>query len=138
MAVDPRKVAAVRDWPVSTSNVDLRRFIGLCDYYRRFVDSYADVAAPLTRLCGPIAPWVWGPSEQQSFDRLKECLMTAPVLRTLESRRQSIFTTDASEQAISAVLTQPEDNGIHHPVAFLKAANLRRLSRRILPIFSSY
>ena len=70
VAVDPRKVSAVRDWPVPASNVELRRFVGLCNYYRRFVDGYADVAAPLTRLCGPHAPWAWGPAEQRSFDPL--------------------------------------------------------------------
>jgi hypothetical protein len=118
VAVDPRKVAAVRDWLIPTSNVDLRRFIGLCNYYRRFVDSYADIAAPLTRLCGPHSPWTWGPTEQRSFDRLKTCLTTAPVLRTFDSGRRSILTTDASEQAVSAVLTQPDDDGVHHPVAF--------------------
>ena len=57
VAVDPRKLAAVRDWPAPISNVDLRRFIGLCNYYRRFVDGYADNASPFTRLCGPHAPW---------------------------------------------------------------------------------
>ena len=118
VAVDPRKVSAVRDWPTPTSNVDLRRFVGLCNYYRRFVESYADIAAPLTRLCGPHSPWSWGPEEQRSFERLKECLTTAPVLRTFDSRRRSVLTTDASEMAISAVLTQPDDDGIHHPVAY--------------------
>ncbi len=118
VAVDPCKVAAVQDWPVPTSNVDLLRFIGLYNYYHWFVDSYADIAAPLTSLCGPHASWVSGPSEQQSFDRLKECLTTAPVLCTFDSCRRSILTTDASEQAISAVLTQPDDNGNHYPVAF--------------------
>ncbi len=49
---------------------------------------------------------------------LKECLTTAPGLHTFDSRRRSILTTDAREQAISTVLTQPDDNGIHHPVAF--------------------
>ncbi len=56
VAVNPRKFsAAVRDWPIPTSNVDLLRFVGLCNYYRRFVNGYADVAALLTRLCGPHA-----------------------------------------------------------------------------------
>ena len=118
MAVDPRKIAAVRDLPVPTCNVDLRRFIKLCNYYRLFVDDYADVAAPLTRLCGPHAPWTWGPTEEQSFERLKMCLTTAPVLRTFDSRRRSVLTTDASAVAISAVLTQPDDDGVHHPVAY--------------------
>ena len=118
VSVDPRKVSAVRDWPVPDSNADLRRFVGLCNYYRRFVDEYADIAAPLTRLCGPHAPWQWGEAEQRSFDHLKRCLTTAPVLRTFDSGRRSVLTTDASEMAISAVLTQPDDDGQHHPVAY--------------------
>ena len=118
VAVDPRKVAAVRDWPTPTTNVDLRRFVGLCNYYRRFVDGYADIAAPLTRLCGPHATWTWGTPEQVSFDTLKTCLTTAPVLRAFDPSRRSTLTTDASEHAISAVLTQPDDAGEQHPVAF--------------------
>jgi hypothetical protein len=75
--------AQVRDWPVPTSNADLRRFVGLCNYYRRFVNEYADIAAPLTRLCGPHAPWQWGAEKQQSLRQcFKHCPTTAPVLRT--------------------------------------------------------
>jgi hypothetical protein len=118
VAVDPCKVSAVRDWPVPTSNAELRRFVGLCNYYRRFVDECADIAAPLTRLCDPHAPWQWGLEEQRSFDRLKHCLTTAPVLRTFDSSRCPVLKTDASEVAISAVLTQPDDDGHHHPVAY--------------------
>ena len=77
-----------------------------------------DVAAPLTRLCGPHAPSTWGPTEEQSFECLKMCLTTAPVLRTFDPRRRSVLTTDASEVEISAVLTQPDDDGVHHPVAY--------------------
>ena len=55
VSVDPWKVAAVRDWPAPPSNVELRQFVGLCNHYRRFLDGYADIAAPLTRLCGPHA-----------------------------------------------------------------------------------
>ncbi len=120
VSVDPRKVAAVRDWPAPPSNVELRQFVRLCNYYCRFVDGYADIAAPLTRMCGPHAPWHWGPEEQQSFDALKRCLTTAPVLRsvsTFDPSRRSVLTTDASETAISAVLTHPDDDGHHLPVA---------------------
>ena len=60
----------------------------------------------------------WGPAEQASFDQLKACLTTAPVLRTIDSSRRSILTTDASEKAISAVLAQPNYDGVHHPVAY--------------------
>jgi hypothetical protein len=55
---------------------------------------------------------------QASFDRLKACLTTASVLRTFDSSWRSILTTDVSEKAISAVLTQPDDDGVHHRVAY--------------------
>jgi hypothetical protein len=60
-----------------------------CDYYRRLVDGYADIAATLTRLCGQHAPWHWSPVtvEQQSLDTLKCCLTTAPVLSTFDLGR---------------------------------------------------
>ena len=100
MAVNQRKVAAVRHWPVPQSNVELRRFVGLCNYYRRFVDGYADIAAPLKRLCAPHALWHFGPAKQASFDTLKQFLTTAPVLCTFDSS------------------PQPDDDGQHHPVAY--------------------
>ena len=104
--------AAVRDRPIRPSNAELPRFVGLGNYYRRFVDGCAFIAAPLTRLCGPHAPWRSDPVEQEGFDTLKRCLTTAPVLRTLDSSRCSVTTTDANGVAISAVLAQPDDG--HH------------------------
>ncbi len=81
VSVDQRKVSAVRNWPVPTSNAELRCLVGLCNYYCSFVNEYAGIAAPLTRLCGPLALWQWGAEEQRSFDRLKHCLTMAHVLR---------------------------------------------------------
>ena len=104
VAVDPRKVAVVHDWPQPSSNAEVRRFVGLCNYYRRFVEGYAELAAPLTRLCGPHSPWQWGAAEQASFEALKRCLTSAPVLRNFDPRRRAVLTTDASEVAIAAVL----------------------------------
>jgi hypothetical protein len=95
VVVDSRKVAAVWDWPPPTSNVELRQFVGLGNNYRHFVDRYTGIAAPLTRLCRPHAPWHWGPAERESLDTLtvKRCLTTAPVLRTLDPTRRSLRPT---------------------------------------------
>ena len=118
VAVDPRKVAAVAEWATPTSCTDVRRFVGLANYYRKFVLRFSALAAPLTALCGPRALFTWGPAEQQSFIALKAALTSAPVLRVWDSARPTRLLTDASELAVSAILEQPDDAGAFHPVAF--------------------
>ena len=87
VAVDPRKVAAVAEWATPTSCTDVRRFVGLANYYRKFVLRFSALAAPLTALCSPRAQFTWGPAEQQSFDALKAALTSAPVLRVWDPAR---------------------------------------------------
>jgi hypothetical protein len=118
VAVDPRKVQSILEWATPTSCTEVRRFTGLANYYRRFVEGYAEVAAPLTALGSPTARFVWSPAAQASFDALKLALSTAPVLRTFDPRRRSVLTTDASGLAVAAILTQPDDEGHQHPVAY--------------------
>ena len=71
---------------------------------------------PLTALGSPIV--TWGPAEAASFTALKDLLCSAPVLRTFDPTRRCVLTTDASGVAISAVLTQPDDAGLQHPIAY--------------------
>ena len=118
VGMDPRKVAAVADWATPTSCTDVRRFIGLANYYRRFVRGFSNLAAPLTTLCSPRASFRWGTAEQQSFTALKAALTSAPVLRVWDPARPTRLITDASELAVSAILEQPDDLGAFHPVAF--------------------
>ena len=118
LAVDPRKVAAVAEWATPTSCTDVRRFVGLANYYRKFVLRFSALAAPLTALCSPRAQFTWGPAEQQSFDALKAALTSAPVLRVWDPARPTRLLTDASELAVSAILEQPDDAGAFHPAAF--------------------
>ena len=66
VAVDPRKVAAVAEWATPTSCTDVRRFVGLANYYRKFVLCFSALAAPLTALCSPCAQFTWGPAEPLS------------------------------------------------------------------------
>ncbi len=98
----------------------VRRFTGLANYYRRFVEGYSEVAAPLTALGSPTAKFAWSSAAQASFDALKVALstVTAPVLRTFDPSRRAVLTTDASGLSVAAILTQPDDVGHQHPVAY--------------------
>ena len=79
---------------------------------------YAEVAAPRTALGSPTARFTWTAETQASFDALKLALSSAPVLRTFDPARRAVLTTDASNIAIAAILTQPDDEGHQHPVAY--------------------
>ena len=118
ISVDPRKVESIREWATPRSCTEVRRFIGLANYYRRFCEGYAELAAPLTALASPAAPFEWTPAAQASFESLKRALSSAPVLRTFDPARRSVLTTDASGIAVAAILTQPDDEGHQHPVAY--------------------
>ena len=118
VSVDPRKVQSILEWATPTSCTEVRRFTGLANYYRRFVEGYAEVAAPLTALGSPTAKFTWSSAAQASFDALKVALSTAPVLRTFDPSRRAVLTTDASGLAVAAILTQPDDDGHQHPVAY--------------------
>ena len=104
------KVAAVRDWPVPNNLSEVRSFLGLCSYYRRFVKSFADVAAPLHALSRKDAVFVWGPEQQKSFDHMKLVLTTAPILGMPRNEGTFYLDTDASDRGLGAVLSQVQED----------------------------
>jgi hypothetical protein len=116
--VDPSRVQSIVEWATPTSCTKVRRFTGLANYYCQFVEGYAAIAAQLTALGSPTARFAWSPAAQASFDALKLALSSAPVLRTFDPSRRAVLTTDASGIAVAAILTQPDDEGRQHPVAY--------------------
>jgi hypothetical protein len=118
VSVDPHKVQSIREWATPRSCTEVWRFVGLANYYRRFVEGYAEVAAPLTALGSPTARFEWTTAAQTSFEALKQALSTAPVLRTFDPARRSVLTPDASGITVAAILTQPDDAGHQHPIAY--------------------
>jgi len=84
----------------------IQEFLGLANYYRKFVRSFADVAAPLTQLLKKTEIFKWGAEQQKAFDTLKERLTTAPILIYPDFSKPMILMTDASNVAIGAVLGQ--------------------------------
>jgi transposase InsO family protein len=119
IAVQQYKVQAVRDWPVPKDKREVRGFLGLTGYYRRFIKDYGWLAMPLTALLHEKVKFSWGPEEQKAFDVLKDSLTTAPVMAHPDPNRQYILHTDASGFAVSGVLSQKQDDGKVRPVAYL-------------------
>lgn len=122
IAVDEEKIADIRDWPVPSTKHEVRQFLGLCSYYRKFVPQFAHVATPLHNLTADIAPTnirhLWGPAEQNAFEQLKQLLMHPPVLRVPDNNKEFHLYCDTSDFAVGACLSQ-EFEGALHPVAYM-------------------
>ena len=118
ISTDPEKVAAVRNWPVPTNVSEVRSFVGLCSYYRRYVRDFVEVAAPLHRLTGKRAVFEWSTECQVAFETLKELLISAPILAVPTDDEQYILDTDASDVSIGAVLSQIQEHGQERVIAY--------------------
>ena len=98
-----------RNWPTDLDQV--RSLLGLCAFYQCFVPFYAHIAAPLYALLRKKALWKWGPAEEETFCKLREQMLQAPVLAIADPARPYVVQTDASNLAIVATLSQVDDNG---------------------------
>ncbi|KAG8489111.1 hypothetical protein CXB51_017135 [Gossypium anomalum] len=104
--VDPRKIEAILEWKPPRSVTEIRSFLGLAGYYRRFVEGFSVLAAPLTKLIKKGAPFVWTNKQQEAFEKLKEVLTEAPVLIQPESGKDFTVYSDASHVGLGCVLMQ--------------------------------
>lgn len=114
------KVDAVQKWPQPRNASELRSFLGLAGYYRRFVQGFSRLAAPLHELTHTAdgQTYSWQPQHQAAFDALKQALRDAPVLALPDPDRQYVVNTDASDFATGAVLQQDFGRGLQ-PIAYL-------------------
>ena len=117
--VDPKKVAVIADWPKPQDVSELRSFVGLANYYRRFTSRFSEIAAPLTRLFGKVL-WEWTAECDAAFAELKRIVTSAPVLAYPNPKKPFVLVFDASTTvALSGVLCQTSDDDDElHPVAF--------------------
>ena len=119
VAMDPKKVSGVMDWPAPKKVKEVQAFLGLANFYRRFIKDFAKITKPLTSLTKKDIPWEWEADQQAAFDDLKKAFTSAPILRIPTDDDPFRLETDASDFALGATLSQldPNDN-LYHPVAF--------------------
>lgn len=106
---DPGKLNAIKDWPTPTNISDVRSFLGIASYYRKFISNFSTTAFPLTNLTRKNQKFVWSEQCEECFKSLKNALISAPVLSYPTRDDPFILDTDASGYGIGAVLSQVQD-----------------------------
>ena len=120
IATDPEKTRMVSEWPVPVSVKEVRSFLGLTGYYRRFVKNYASIAAPLHTLTKKDQPFVWTElteETQEAFEALKEALTSPSVFAMPNDTGEFVLDTDACDRTIGDVLSQMQD-GVEKVIAY--------------------
>ncbi|GAA5875060.1 hypothetical protein JCM1840_001753 [Sporobolomyces johnsonii] len=122
--MDPGKLDSIRDWPPPSSVKEIQRFLGFCNFYRRFIADFASHARNLTALTHKNTCFDMSPSlpAYASFLALRDTFLSTPVLSSFDPDRQITLFTDASKVEISAQLCQPDDTDQLHPVGFFPAS----------------
>ena len=114
---NPAKISAVKEFPIPKNVKDLRAFLGLCNYYRRFVKGFALIASPLNKLTSKNAKFSWSPECQTAFETLKQALISAPILSYPDFRLPFHLFVDASQTGIGLTLGQIVD-GVERVIAY--------------------
>ena len=125
---DPKKTESIKNWPTPKCTRDVRSFLGLCSYYRRFIFQFAETAKPLHRLSEKNQKFIWTQDCSKAFETLKKKLTEAPILAHPDFNEKFILDTDASDMAIAAILSQ-KLNGQEHVIAYA-SRTLSRSERR--------
>lgn len=109
--MDPDKINAVQHIERPHSVTDIRSFIGCCSYYRKFIQNFAAIAEPLTRLTKKAEPFIWGTAQQEAFDTLKRKMTEEPVLTHFDPGKPIELRTDACGYGLGAILLHKLEEG---------------------------
>ncbi|GJX27297.1 putative reverse transcriptase domain-containing protein [Tanacetum coccineum] len=106
--MDPAKIESIKDWTSPKSSTEIRQFLGLDEYYRRFIEGFSKIAKPMTKLTQKKVKFEWGDKQESAFQLLKQKLCSAPILALPEGSEDFIAYCDASKKGLGAVLIQRE------------------------------
>ncbi|GJW17321.1 putative reverse transcriptase domain-containing protein [Tanacetum coccineum] len=106
--VDPTKIESIKDWASPKTPTEIRQFLGLAGYYRRFIEGFSKIARPMTKLTQKSVKFDWGEKAEAAFQLLKQKLCSAPILALPEGSENFVVYCDASHKGLGAVLMQKE------------------------------
>ena len=118
LTMSDAKVKTIQEWPESKKIKDIQSFLGFANFYRHFIFNYSDIVIPLTRLTRKNTPWNFDDKYRKAFNTLKQVFISTPILTHWVLDAHLVMETDASDYALTAILSlMTKDNEIH-PVAF--------------------
>ncbi|GJV63876.1 putative reverse transcriptase domain-containing protein [Tanacetum coccineum] len=106
--VDPAKIESIKDWASPKIPTEIRQFLGLAGYYRRFIEGFSKIAKPMTKITQKGIKFDWGEKEENAFQLIKQKLCSAPILALPEGSEDFVVYCDASHKGLGAVLMQRE------------------------------
>ncbi|XP_046805711.1 uncharacterized protein LOC124419599 [Lucilia cuprina] len=119
VTIDPEKISAIVSWPVPKNLKQVRGFLGLAGWYRRFIENFSTEVCPITDVLSTKKKFTWTPEAQAAFERVKHLLTTAPVLTNPDFSKKFFLHCDASDYGIGAVLVQLDAQDEEKPIAFM-------------------
>lgn len=119
LKTDPEKVAAIRDFPAPRTTKQVRRFLGLTGWYRRFIKNFAELSAPLSDTLKKTTKFTFTPEANDAFERLKKALTEAPLLTHPDFNKHFYLQCDASSTGVGSVLFQKDSEGHEKPLAYM-------------------
>lgn len=139
---DPKKIRSVQDFPRPRNTKNIKQFLGLAGYYRRFIPNFSKTARPLTELLKKDTPFTWADTQEQAFSHLRDALISEPVLQYPDLTKPFVVTTDASDYAVGGILSQGtigKDRPIAYTSRLLNAAerNYSTIEKELLAIVYS-
>src|SRR6202045_4284373 len=144
LSMDTAKVKAIQEWPTLQKVKDIQSFLGFANFYHHFVHGYSDIITLMTRLTQKNTPWLWSDNCQYAFDSLKSAFSSTPILSHFIPGAPLIVETDASDYAVTAILSTVTHDGEVHPIAFhsrtlgISKLNYDTHDKELLAIFEAF
>jgi hypothetical protein len=116
--MDQANVDAVMSWLIPTKIKDHQSFLGFANYYRRFIDNYSPIVKPLRKSTGEDIKFEWTSDQDDAFNLLIKSFSSAPILKYFNFNAAAVVELDASDYALGTIISQYDDPGVLHPVAY--------------------